>query len=245
MTAETEYVDAWAGLPARLRAYWDEVELESHQMWYEAPALKRDAHGVLEVVAPYMACEGRTDIGPTSAYGTKPCVRRAGEGTIHDGVGLCSRHGGNFGKGKAMGAILMAFAYAGELEVSPWEALLQQVRMLANQVRWLQAQVSLAEQMLGAKALRPGGEAFDWVVMLEARGDRLAKVAKMAIDAGVAERFVRQMELEADLMVKAALETFRNMGLDEEASTDALAFMSNQLMALEAAATPWPDRENV
>lgn len=233
-----------SSLGTRLRSYWEDAMVQEVQSWYEAPRLRKDEQGILEVVEPFLICEGQVKIGKESAYGTKPCKRRAGQATGHDGVGLCAYCGGRSGKGEAIGAILMAMAYADELNISPWEALLQQVRLLANQVAWLRGQVAMREVIGGAEVLLPGGSAYEIVEMLERRGERLAKVSKMAIDAGVAERFIRQLDLEADLMVKAAMATFRDMGLDEDASTKALAFMSTQLQALEAAQTPWPDREN-
>lgn len=244
MNAGDIYLELQAGLETRLRSYWDAAEVVAVQPFYEAPVFVQDAFGVLDIVAPFLACEGRTKLGKQSAYGTKPCTRRAGEGTIHEGIGLCSAHGGNFGKGKAIGAILMAMAYADEMNISPWEALLKQVKLLANQVEWLRQQVSMAEVLQGSAALLPGGTAFDLVEMLDRRGDRLAKVSKMAIDAGVAERFIRQLELEAELMVKAARHALELTGLDDEAQALALERMGAKLMELEAEATPWPEREN-
>lgn len=244
MNAGDIYLELQAGLPARLRSYWDAAEVEFVQPYYEAPAMETDAFGVLDIVAPFLACEGRTKLGKHSAYGTKPCVRRAGEGTVHDGIGLCSTHGGNYGKGKAVGAVLMAMAYADEMNISPWEALLKQVKLLANQVEWLRQQVAMAEVLGGAAALLPGGTAFDLVEMLDRRGDRLAKVSKMAIDAGVAERMIRQIELEAELMVRAARHALSLSGLDDDAQALALERMGAKLLELEASNNPWPDREN-
>ena len=83
-------------------------------------------------------------------------------------------------------------------------------------------------------ALKPGGEAFEWVDMLEKRGDRLARVAKMAIDAGVAERLVRQVELEAELMLKSTLFALDALGMNEDDKERALELMSAKMLELEA-----------
>lgn len=243
MNAAELYEELQASLPARLQTYWGEAEVIFVQPTNPVPAFSRDRFGVLDLVEPYLICEGVTK-AKISAYGSKPCTRRAGQGTDHDGIGLCSVHNGGIGRGKAVGAILMAMAYADELNISPWEALLQQVRLLANQVEWLRGQVAMAEVLYGADGLKPGGAGWDWVALLEARGDRLAKVSKMAIDAGVAERLVRQIELEADLMVKAATATLQMLGVDDDRRAEALAFMSAKILELEAAQTPWPEAEN-
>lgn len=131
----------------------------------------------------------------------------------------------------------MAMLFADEMQVTPWEALLSQVRLLANQVRWLRYRVESAEREYGVDAIKPGGEGWDWVCLLESRGDRLAKVSKMAIDAGVATRLVRQVELEAEHMVTAALETFDRLGIHGPKRDEALEFMGNRLMELEAGET--------
>lgn len=168
------------------------------------------------------------------AWPFEQCTKRAGQGTDHEGVGLCYEHGGIYGVGKVQGAILMANAYAQELNVTPWEALLSQVRLLANQVEWLKIRVRDAESKGNDAAIRPGGPDYDWVLMLEARGERLAKVSKMAIDAGVAERLVKQIELEAEAMFRAALTGLDAAGIEGEAREKFLASMSGKLLEIEA-----------
>lgn len=105
---------------------------------------------------------------------------------------------------------LARVAYTQGRKVTPWDALLQEVEALAGQVAWLDAQIERAagevEREGGSAddALRPGGLAYDWVVMREQRGDRLAKVSKMAIDAGVAEQLLARVELQGRLLFEAA-----------------------------------------
>lgn len=109
---------------------------------------------------------------------------------------------------------LARVAYTQGRKITPWDALLQEVEALAGQVSWLDAQIERAaheavekgDALEEADALRPGGLAFDWVVMREARGDRLAKVSKMAIDAGVAEQLLARVELQGRLLFEAARE---------------------------------------
>jgi hypothetical protein len=224
----------------RKKAAW-EAALELSATDYKWPDLIKDEFGIL---TPDMKlrCPQLGPIAPewkrrkyNLAAGGKPCHRPAGQSTPHEGIGLCFQHGGNYGKGLAEGAIMMAIRFADEMDVTPWEALLQQVRLLYNQVKWLQMRVENAEREFGADAIKPGGQGWDWVCMLESRGDRLAKVSKMAIDAGVATMLVRQIELEAENMVTAALETFERLGIMGTQRDEALEFMGNKLLELEQA----------
>lgn len=107
---------------------------------------------------------------------------------------------------------LARVAYTQGRRVTPWDALLEEVQSLAGQVAWLDDQIARSAREAVEKgevehaedALRPGGLAWHWVDMRDARGDRLARVAKMAIDAGVAERMLQQVELQGRLMFEAA-----------------------------------------
>jgi hypothetical protein len=218
-----------AGLPTRLRGYWEDAELQAMQPSYEGPVFEQDEWGVLTVVQP------PTCPGFTQKYTSLPadmCAREAGYLTDHAGVGMCFYHNGYFGRELKKGAILMALAYADEMNVSPWDALLGQCRLLSNQVAWLRARVYEAEKAYGPPGLRPGGEGFDWVMMLEARGDRLAKVAKMCVDAGIQERLVQQIEMEADTMMKSALAGLDALALEGDARERFLEVMSEKMLEL-------------
>lgn len=129
---------------------------------------------------------------------------------------------------------MAAHAFAEELNVSPWEALSSQVRLLGGQVEWLRQRVLEAEAKEGDVAISASGSARYWVDLLEQRGDRLAKVAKMAIDAGVAERVVRQVELEGELMFRAASAALSAADLSEETQQYVLSLMARQMLELES-----------
>jgi hypothetical protein len=222
-----------AGLPTRLRGYWADAELQEMQPSYEGPTFTRDEWGVLDVeVAPL--CPGWDQ--KYTSLPIEMCTRTAGYLTEHAGVGMCFYHNGYFGRELKKGAILMALAYADEMNVSPWDALLGQCRLLANQVAWLRLRVYEAERAFGAPGLRPGGEGFDWVMMLEARGDRLAKVAKMCLDAGIQERIVQQIEVESDMMVKGALAGLDALALEGDEREKFLDAMSAKMLELTSGA---------
>lgn len=230
MDAAEKHEARKAELDTRRQNYWEEAELMEMQPEYQAPVLKADEWGVLDVVE-HPSCPFGDRKGP--AWPWEECSRTAGYYTDHEGTGACYRHGGNFGRERAKGAILMAMAYADEMNVSPWEAMMSQIRLLANQVAWLRIRVYEAEEKYGAAGLRPGGEGWDWVAMLEARGERLAKVAKMAVDAGIAATLIRQAELEGENMMKAAIAGMDAAGVQGEAREKLLDVMSRTIVELE------------
>lgn len=215
-----------------LRKHWEEAELELNQPTYEAPQTEMHDIGGFKTVEilPGTKCTHWWQRGP--AWPFEQCEQPAGAFTLHEGVGKCNRHGGNYGRGAIQGAVLMANAFADELNVSPWEGMLQQVRLLANQVNWLAKRVNEAEK-ISEDSIMPGGDKYYLVALLEARGDRLAKVSKMAIDAGIAERFVRQVELEGELMYKATLHALGLEGIEGAAQERILSALAEKLLELE------------
>ncbi len=128
----------------------------------------------------------------------------------------------------------MAHGFAKALDVTPWEALLTAVKIAAGRVAFIEAKLSTATE---DTQLMGDGDMAWWVRQAEIWHDRMAKVAKMAIDAGVAERMVRQVELEAEMMMLATTRTFTELGLDESTRERALGIMARELLALEASGT--------
>lgn len=229
----TEMERIRAQMDVHQRGHWEAAELELAQPDYTTPVTSRldiGGHASVEI-EPGLKCTKWWQRGP--AWPFEQCQRQAGLHTLHEGVGLCWEHGGHIGSGKVQGAVLMAHAYADALDVTPWEALLDQVKLLAGQVAWLKDKVQKAEFLRQEDALRPSDPDFIWVVMLEARGERLAKVSKMAIDAGVAERFVAQVELEASMMFQAALAGLDAAGIVGEMRDRMLEGMTGKLLELE------------
>ena len=167
------------------------------------------------------------------------CQTNAGYRTDHEGTGPCRRHEHWFGAGT--GAWIVAHGFARELNVTPWEGLLTAVRIAAGRVAFI-------EHKLGTAAedweLEPSGPLWHWVKQAELWHDKLAKISKLAIDAGVAERLVRQLELEAQLMLRATSLTFDELGLDADTRQRALGIMSRNLLALEAEEIGLEVREN-
>jgi hypothetical protein len=159
------------------------------------------------------------------------CTHAAGQGTAHLGVGECMIHGGNSPYEAAKGAWLMAHTFIGELNITPWEALLRQVRRTAHEMAWLDLKVA---ECTDDDELLPGGSHYPWVKMRNETFNRHTRVAKMALDAGVAERLVAQMEFEAVALATVLMNTLNGLGLGPEQLEAARGIMRRELLALDA-----------
>jgi len=192
-------------------------------------------------------CFALIESGPNRGF---LCNLPAGSGTSHAGVGLCYRHGGNTERGNREGAWIVAHAFARALDVTPWEGLLTAVKIAAGKVAFCEQKLAQAEvdrqlEPPSENAISEAGRTHDaqgtnmhyWVKQSELWHDKLARVSQMAIQSGVAERLVRQVELEAQLMLRATSLTFEELGLSEDVRERALGIMSRKLLELEAAET--------
>lgn len=129
----------------------------------------------------------------------RPCRNLAGQGTLHPGIGACWAH--NSKKEQTAGAWTVAHIIAKALDITPWEALLLAVRRAAAWSAYYESK--LAEVVEGDDdALRPGGTAYDWVVAAERVNDKMARYAKMAVDAGVAQMLVQRARAEGEQIAR-------------------------------------------
>jgi hypothetical protein len=160
------------------------------------------------------------------------CERPAGAGTDHEGAGPCRRHEARRGRGT--GAWIVAHAFARALDISPWEGLLWGVKIAAGRLAFCEQKLSTATC---DEDLLPTGPLWHWVKQAELWHKKLTVVSKLAIDAGVAERLVRQVDLEAQLMLRATTLTMDELGLNDDQRERALGIMSRNLLALEAEQT--------
>lgn len=98
----------------------------------------------------------------------------------------------------------------GESPVTPWDALLAEVRRSAYRTSWLDQRINeeasrereLAHEAEEEHRFAIASELRKWLV--ESRRERmhLARISKAAVDAGLTERYVRGIEVEARLIAR-------------------------------------------
>lgn len=165
--------------------------------------------------------------GWTTKRGSR-CRLGAGLDTKHMGFGPCRIHGG----AKAHRAWEMALDIARELNVTPWEALLKSVRVAAARAAWVDQQ--LADAVRKNDGEPANTEVKGWLKESRAERTLLARMAKAAVDAGVAERLVRNTELEGEIVAEVIGRVLDKLGLAPELRVLAFDEAHRQLLALEA-----------
>jgi hypothetical protein len=122
---------------------------------------------------------------------------------------------------------------AHEENISPWDALLRATRLAANRVAWVDGQ--LAEAVAASDgAEEPVPAVRRWLDESRRERNLLARTAKAAVDAGVAERLVRQVELEGRLVAEVLGRTLDALELSAEQRQVAFATAHRELLQLEA-----------
>lgn len=121
---------------------------------------------------------------------------------------------------------------ARELQVSPWDALLLSTRLAAGRVAWVDMQLTEATREHDGDM--SAGPVLRWLKESRLERTLLARTAKAAVDAGVAERLVRQVELEGRLVAEVLGRTLDALELTAEQRQTAFATAHRELLQLEA-----------
>lgn len=124
---------------------------------------------------------------------------------------------------------MTAHAIATIMDVDPWEAIEIALRRAAAWSAWYQAKLA---EVTDDDALRPGGDAWDWVTGAREMTESMAKYAKMAHDMGVAERKLQVVELQGQMIAKVLTTTLHELGLSQDMEDRARAVMDAQLRML-------------
>lgn len=152
----------------------------------------------IPAVPPDKFCNGQKTDGSGNL-----CHMPAGYRTSHGGFGRCIHHGGKTEAGTkaAIKQMHAAGSFAGvELDVDPIEALLGEVRRTAGHVSWLQERISLWSMEVNDEM--PAAHTA-WLQIYQYERMHLARTAKIAIDAGVAQRQVALAESQGQLLAQA------------------------------------------
>jgi len=162
-------------------------------------------------VPPDKHCNGRKTDGSGNL-----CRMPAGYRTSHSGFGRCIHHGGKTEAGTKAAVKQMhregSFGGA-ELDIDPIEALLGEVRRTAGHVAWLQERISLWH--MDTDDEMPAVQAT-WLQVYQYERMHLARTAKIAIDAGVAQRQVALAESQGQLLAQAINQILTGLNLTSD-----------------------------
>ena len=157
--------------------------------------------------------------GGTNRQG-RPCGNAAGYKTDHPGFGNCTFHGGSSANGRKHAQEQQARqaveTYGLPRDISPTDALLEEVRYSAGHVAWLRAKVSELEaadlvwgvteevdrgatEFAGIDTTRSAAVNM-WLDLYFRERKHLLDLTKTAISVGIEERRVRLAEAQGSLM---------------------------------------------
>jgi hypothetical protein len=165
------------------------------------------------------------------------CRNYAGLGTDHVGVGQCKFHLGNAEPNRKAAIKEMARRRAAALEgeallfgqtikIEPLDALLWTLYLSASHMEYLRQEIAAVEDE----------QAFNTQVLLRQWTDereRLAKTAKMALDAGVAERQVTLAERLGELLARLIQGILTDLELTPKQQERAPEIVRRNLVAVE------------
>lgn len=167
--------------------------------------------------------------GAKKRQGAGTCRRPAGWGTDHPGHGNCKLHGGSTSNGRKSAQKEIAkeavTRYGLPREVDPDEALLEEVHRTAGHVAWLGQVVAALEKKQithgvtktvqlanGDKVIEAKATVNVWLRLYQDERDRLVRVCRAAIEAGIAERRVRIAEQQAVMLAAVVKGILADLG---------------------------------
>jgi hypothetical protein len=161
------------------------------------------------------------------------CTLPAGWATDHEGFGNCKHHGGSTPTGKKSGARKALAAEAVQLGVSvdmrPEDLMLSCVRSAAGRLQYAQQQLAQP----GVAADNGNGSPSFEFVMHDVALQGAAKISKMALDAGIAERKLRLAQAMGAMIATAFEAALADAGIDPRERQALVARFEGRLLALE------------
>lgn len=179
---------------------------------------------------------GNPKCGAKKRQGEGNCARPAGWGTDHPGAGQCKLHGGcmpaNRRAAQEEQARRAVVTYGLPRDISPTDALLEEVRYTAGHVAWLRERVS----ELSADALTwgirettdkqatefPGTDTTEaaavnvWLDLYHRERKHLVDVCKAAISVGIEERYVKLAEAQGQVVAEVIRRILGRLSLSEQ-----------------------------
>lgn len=181
---------------------------------------------------------GSPKCGARKRQGEGNCTRPAGWGTDHPGTGRCKLHGGatvsHRGAASEELARRAVVTYGLPRDISPTEALLEEVRYTAGHVAWLREKVAELEdeQLVWGVTEQVDKQASEfrgtdtteaarpniWLELYYRERKHLVDVTKAAISAGIEERRVKLAEAQGALLNGVIKRILARLSLSSEQS---------------------------
>lgn len=185
-----------------------------------------------------------------SSKGPGTCQNDAGWGTDHPGTGPCKLHGGNnptYLKHLSLERVRQDLRAASErtygtpVHLDPWQGMLQEVQRTAGHIQWLSDKIAAIGDVNEIEALQQwtvmGIKPSFWLEQYQEERKHFARICKMAIDSGIAERQVALAEEQGKLLAMAirAILWDDALGLTPQQRSVAPAIIRRHLLALPTA----------
>ncbi len=210
---------------------------------------------VVVVYVPERHCGARRRSDDRNGDGVRgqPCRKPAGWGTDHNGIGRCKLHGG-LGPGARQQAeriaverrARVALQRLGQsIDIEPAEALLNLVGQAAANVAYLADEVGGLPSLTAVPHVttRTGdvieGEEYvrALVRLYNEERDRLARTAKAALGAGIAERQVRLAESQGRDLARVVVTVLAKLDLAPDQVASARVMVADELRKLASLPT--------
>jgi hypothetical protein len=162
--------------------------------------------------AEAMSAEDAVARGYCGAMNRKghPCTRPAGWGTSHSGIGNCKHHGGSTPNGVKYagrrGLELEAIKLGFSIEMEPDDLMLNTVYLAAGALAFATQRAAAIEE----KDYETDGARIAQARLADAM-DRSARVAKMAMDAGISDRRIRLAQRWGESIASVIEDAMRDM----------------------------------
>lgn len=196
---------------------------------------EKEPRGRAGGIASAMARDKHKLCGAKCKSDGKPCRLYAGFRTDHVGWGSCYLHGGatpTHKRGVVKAAAKKHQRTFGEpKKVMPGDALMEMLWTAYGQVHWLAGEISKHKDLTS----------FEARVLIQAHQDerdRVAHVAKTALDAGVQERAIRLAELYGEVIATAIGRILDGLKLTQAQRTRSREVVRTVLLALEKPEEP-------
>ena len=185
----------------------------------------------------------------------KPCGNAAGYKTDHPGAGNCHFHGGSSPNGRKHAteeaARRAVVTYGLPRDISPSDALLEEVRYTAGHVAWLREKVAeledsdlvwgVIEQVDRGSGEFAGIDTTEaakpnvWLELYYRERKHLVDVTKAAISAGIEERRVKLAEQQGAILVGVIRAILDDLHLSAEQQAMVSEVVPRRLRAVSAA----------